>query len=83
MLRPRKVFIMIGKKSTHALMACESKKAAPQKARLLRLIISGLETLADSEEVLSFQCSATDQTTINVLLSEDLGSIRRLARTAI
>ena len=50
-----------------------------RKAEALRCDIersnARLEALADSEEVLCLQGSTTDQTTVNILLSEDLSSV--------
>ena len=50
-----------------------------RKAEALRCDIersnARLEALADSEEVLCLQGSTTDQTTVNILLSEDLRSV--------
>ena len=42
-----------------------------------------LEAFANSKEILRLKSCATDKATVYILLSEDLGSVRRLARATI
>jgi hypothetical protein len=46
-------------------------------------VLITLKSATDSKEILSLKSRATNKTTVNILLSEDLGSVRRLARATV
>ena len=50
---------------------CDARQTPKEPVRL----ISFLEALTNSEEILSLKSSTTNQTTVNILLSEDLSSV--------
>jgi hypothetical protein len=54
---------------------CEHLRRKPDAKRARYANFHKLEALTNSEEILSLQSSTTNQTTINILLSEDLGSV--------
>ena len=52
-----------------------NKKGRPFRTTFFCVCGVGLETLADSEEVLGLQGCTTDKTTIYILLGENLGCV--------
>ncbi len=60
---------------TKLLIRIESKQKGAENLLLFLCRAGGLETLADSEEVLGLQGCTTDKTTIYILLGENLGCV--------
>ena len=60
---------------TKLLIRIESKQKRSRKSAPFFVRAGGLETLADSEEVLGLQGCTTDKTTIYILLGENLGCV--------
>ena len=57
------------------LSVCEDFHGKADAERTRQANFRQLEALTNSEEILSLKSSTTDQTTVNVLLSEDLCSV--------